>query len=111
MISPDLRTRLLRGEKLAAELPATRPAHRRYVVVLGVKGVPAKDPDFDGAPWRFRVSRYELREEFLDEHPGLENLLDYQTEVVDEGTLDAAVARLASAPVVLQPAAVVDAPY
>jgi len=111
MIRPDLRTRLLRGEKLAAELPASRAGHRRYVVVLGVKGVPSKDPDFDAAPWRFRVSRYELREELLDERPGLESLLDYQTEVVDEGAIDAAVARLASAPVSLQPAAVVDAPY
>ena len=111
MISPELRTRLLRGEKLAAELPAARPGHRRYVVVLGVKAVPSKDPDFDAAPWRFRVSRYELREELLDEHPGLESLLDHQSEVVDEGGLDAAVARLASAPVALQPAAVVDAPH
>ncbi|MEB3226719.1 MAG: hypothetical protein VKJ86_13035 [Synechococcus sp.] len=111
MISPELYDLLRRGNKLAAELPSRRVGHCRYITVLGVKSIPARDPKFGAMPWRFRVSCYELREEFLDEYPCLENLRDYRTEVVEEDRLEETITHLAGHAVTLQPAAFVDAPY
>ncbi|AMA08344.1 hypothetical protein [Picosynechococcus sp. PCC 73109] len=111
MLSPDLYKRLLRGEKLAAELPPLRAGHRRYITVSGVKSIPTKHPNFNRVPWLFRVSGYELREELLDEHPGLESLRDFQSEVVGEDHLEATVERLAGQAVTPQSASIVDAPW
>ena len=84
------------GRRLAAELPATRPGHRRFVTVKGLKAVPNKHPGYDAAPWRFRVSHYEVPEALLDEEPGAENLFDHRAELVDDvRAVDAADARVA----------------
>ncbi|WP_030005818.1 hypothetical protein [Picosynechococcus sp. NKBG042902] len=112
MLSPELHAQLLRGDRLAAELPARRTDHRRYIVICGVKSIPTKHPNFDHQPWRFRIKHYEIHEAFLDEYPGEENLRDYKTEVVaDFETLEKAILRLAGKPVTFQHAAFIDAPY
>jgi hypothetical protein len=112
MLNPQLRAQLLRGDRLAAELPARRIDHRRYIVIFGVKSIPSKHPDFDRQPWRFRVKYYEVHEAFLDEYPSEENLRDYQTEVVpDFDTLEKVIFRFTGQPITFQHAAFVDAPY
>ncbi|ANV83355.1 hypothetical protein AWQ21_02550 [Picosynechococcus sp. PCC 7003] len=111
VISPELYNLLRQGHKLAAKLPSLRVGHCRFIIVLGVKSIPSRDPNFDAMPWRFRVSCYELREEFLDEYPCLENLRDYQTEVVGENKLEETITRLAGQTVTLKLASIVDAPY
>ncbi len=86
------------GLRIAAELPAKRDGHRRFVTVKGLKTLPTRHPGYDAAPWQFRVSHYEVPERLLDEEPGPEHLADHRAELVlSVNDVDAAVARVAAA--------------
>jgi hypothetical protein len=60
---------LQEGIALAAELPAHRPGHRRFVVVHPFKDKGAREAGYEALPWRYRVHSYELAAALVEEAP------------------------------------------
>lgn len=100
-MSPEVETWIKSGRKAAAELPALRPNHLRFVQVRGLVQSVLTHPDYGKPPTFFRVQRYEVHEGFVDEYASLENLRDYVIEDVEWDAVEDTVQRLAGAVVEL----------
>jgi hypothetical protein len=92
-LSSESRTLLFRGERVAAELTARRPNHRRFVVAIGFKDAYREEPSWPTLPWRFRVTSFEVATAKIGGDLDSDSVEDWRTEVVAADVVEGALTK------------------